>query len=151
MNNYHSIDRVSRVNMSLSITGEELIDALFQLKVIARYRPPRLGFKKGQAVGPQDKAAQLIILRWLMEKYPDSLLPSLMMEKDPTATRRVFNEFLDGRRNFESTLEEFCMQAREMGHEATQAEILKTSQLLDKALFVLNSSLKVDISTNMPC
>jgi hypothetical protein len=141
MKSYHSLDTVSRVNMSHSITGEEFLDALFQLKVVARYRIPPLGFKKGQAVGPRDKAAQLIILRWLVEKYPDSLLPSLMMEKDPTATRRVFNQFLDGRRNFESTLEEFCMQARELGHEATLAEISTTSQLLDEALFVLNYSL----------
>jgi hypothetical protein len=150
MKNYHSTDTVSRVNMSQSVTGEELLDALFQLKVVARYRIPPLGFKKGQAVGPRDKAAQLIILRWLVEKYPDSLLPSLMMEKDPTATCRVFNEFLDGRRNFDSTREEFCMQARELGHEATLVEVLSTMQLLDEALFVLNSSLlAAESPTNM--
>ena len=127
--------------MSSTISGQELIDALFQLKVIARYRTPPLGFKEGEAVGPEDKAAQLVILRWLVERYPDSLLHILMMEKDPTETRRVFNQFLDGRRNLEDTREEFCMQARDLGHEATQAEILCTMQLLDEALHVLNSSL----------
>jgi hypothetical protein len=136
--------------MSSTITGEEFIDALFQLKVIARYRIPPLGFKEGEAIGPKDKAAQLVILCWLVEKYPDSLLPSLMMEKDPTATRRVFNQFLDGRRNFEDTREEFCMQARELGHEATLVEVLSTMQLLDEALHVLNSTL-TESSAKISC
>jgi hypothetical protein len=144
MVDYHSFDKVSAGNMSSSITGLELLDALFQLRVVARHRIPPLGFKQGEAVGPKDKAAQLIILRWLVEKHQDSLLPSLMMEKDPTATRRVFNQFLDGRRNFEATLEEFCTQARELGHEATLTESLCTMQLLDEALFVLNSPFMVE-------
>jgi hypothetical protein len=130
------------------VTGQELLDALFRLKVVAKYRIPPLGFKAGQAVGPEDKAAQLTVLHWLVEKYPDSLLPSLMMEKDPTATHRVFNAFLDGRRHFENTLEELCMQARDLGHEATLSELMTTTQLLDEAFFVLNSTLTAESSTN---
>ena len=144
MKDYHSVDKVSAGNMSSNVTGLELLDALFQLNVVARHRTPPLGFKEGEAVGPKDKAAQLVVLRWLVEKHPDSLLPSLMMEKDPTATTLVFKQFLDGRRNFESTLEEYCMQARDLGHEATLSEQCCTMQLLDEALSALNSPSMVE-------
>ena len=129
------------------VTGLELLDALFRLKVVAKYRTPPLGFKAGQAVGPEDKAARLTVLHWLVEKYPDSLLPSLVMEKDPTSTHRVFNAFLDGTRDFEKTLEELSMQARDLGHEATLSELMTTTQLLDKALFVLNSTFESSTNT----
>jgi hypothetical protein len=146
MKTYHSKKRIIRKNisvqkMSAKISGEELLDALFRLRVVARNRIPPIGFERGQAVGPEDKAAQLIILQWLLEKYPDSVLPSLMEEKDPTATIRVFNQFIDGISNFEETLEEFCMQARDLGHEPTVSEYFITVQLLDEALSILNSPL----------
>ena len=130
--------------MSRVITGEELLKALFRLRVVAKNRIPPLGFKRGQAVGPEDKDARLTLLHWLTVVVPGSLLHRLLKSVNPAAlisVHRIFNSFLDDRINFEDTMEEFYQLAwTESGHEATALEWCTMSILLDDALFMQNSA-----------
>jgi hypothetical protein len=121
------------------IITDELVEAIYQLRE-AKTRDPPLGFKRGQAVGPRDKAARGILLDWLADKFPDSLLHWLSCF-NPVGTLRVFNEFLDERSNYEDTMEECYQRAKNSGHAATALEWCSMSMLLDEALFILNSPL----------
>jgi hypothetical protein len=125
---------------------EELIEAARHLRDVVRTRDPPLGYIRGQAVGPQDRAARLIILNWLAEKFEDSLLTRLLREINPIATRRIFNNFLDGRMEFDDTILECVQRANDSGHEATALECCTTIQLLDEALIMVNSPFMVESS-----
>jgi hypothetical protein len=119
--------------------GKELLGAILHITVVMNNRRPPLGFKRGQAVGPEDFSARRTILYWLVEKFPNSMLTRLLSDINPIAGRRIFNQFLDGKRDHGDALEECYQRCRMSGHETTALEWCMTSMLLDDAVSVLNS------------
>jgi hypothetical protein len=115
------------------------IFAAQHLRDVVRTRDPPLGFKRGQAVDLKDTMARLIVLQWLTRKFEGSLLTCLLNDINPIATRRLFNEFLDGEKTPENTLA-LCVQiAMASGHDTTASEWTMTSMLLDEAWEIQNS------------
>jgi hypothetical protein len=122
----------------------EILGALLHLTIVVNNRNPPLGYKRGQAVGPDDFASRRTVLHWLVEKYPNSLLHRLLKNINPIATCRIFNQLLDGRSTYSEALEECCQLARDSGHDVTDVECITTSILIDEAFRVLDSPFMVD-------
>jgi hypothetical protein len=114
--------------------------------VVGTRQDPPLGFKPRQAVGLKDRLARVIVLQWLVEKFDGSLLTRLLNHINPIATRRLFNEFLDGKRTPENTLAVCVQMALASGHDPTALEWTMTSLLLDEAWQIQNSPSMVESS-----
>jgi hypothetical protein len=119
----------------------EVLGAILHLTLITNNRNPPLGYKRGQAVGPEDFSARRTVLLWLVEKFPNSMLIRLLTADidQRIAGHRIFNQFLDGKMNYVDTLEECNQRCKASGHETTPLEWTMTSKLLHEASFVLNS------------
>ena len=121
------------------IMKDQLLGAILHLTIVVNNRNPPLGFKRGQAVEPEDFDSRLTVLNWMVEKYPDSLLHRLYTNINPIATRWIFNQLLDGKRTYLNAMEECCQRARDYGHEPTLLECITSSMLIDDVFKVLDS------------
>lgn len=112
----------------------ELLFAIHHVREILGKRDPPLGFKRGQAVGPKDYAARLVILNAVRKDYKEGLLNHLM-DIDPIETRRFFNEILDGRRTFDDTVvAESVRRVQASGHNPTVHERSQTAEQFEAAM-----------------
>jgi hypothetical protein len=125
--------------MSPIINGKLFVFAAEHLRDVVRTRDPPLGFKRGQAVSLKDLIARRIVLLWLTVKFDASLLTRLLNDINPIATRRLFNQFLDGERTPENTLAVCVEMSMASGHDPTALEWTTTSMLLDEAWEIQNS------------
>jgi hypothetical protein len=117
--------------MNEFIFPAEFLDAVCHLREMTS-RVPLFGFKIGEAVAPEDTAARLVILNFVLNVYKEGLLNRLM-EVDPFATRRLFNDFMDDRRTFDFTVDECIRRAEASGPYPTKEEWISTGKQLVEA------------------
>ena len=109
----------------------EFLDAVCHLRKMAKRVPPR-GHEKGHAVWPEDTAARLVIFNFVLKVYKEGLLNRLM-NVDPFATTRLFNDFMDYRRTFDYTVDECIRRAEASGPYPTVEEWTATGKQLVEA------------------
>jgi hypothetical protein len=126
--------------MSRKVTEEEFLAAASHLRDVVRLREPQLGFKQGQARGPEDREARLTVLQGLVDKFDRSLLHRLLKDVNPIATRRIFNELLDGKRTYAEAMDEATQRSLDSGRKPEAIEWMEMSLLFDEALMIQNNS-----------
>ena len=126
--------------MSPKVTEEEFFAAASHLRDVVRLREPQLGFKKGQARGPEDLKARLTVLQGLADKFDRSLIHRLLKDINPIATRRIFNQLLDGQRTYAEAMNEATQRCMDFGRKPDAIEFAQMSQLFDEALMIQNNS-----------
>jgi hypothetical protein len=144
MEMYHSLDNRLARNMSPIITEELFLVAVSHLRDLVQ---TRIGYSRGQAVGPIDFTARFIVLEWLADKFKDSLMTRLLRTINPTAAHRIFNGFMDGKLGLFETMIQCTMHMTASGHELTELDWRTMAQLLNEAVsLVQNSPIKVQSS-----
>jgi hypothetical protein len=140
MKKYHSLDNRLARNMSPIIT-DEFLDAVSHLRDVLQTRDPAtVGYTRGQAVVPMDFVARFIVLNWLADTFEDSLMTRLLRTINPTAARRIFNDFLDGKWGLFETMIQCSMHTTVSGHEVTELEWGTMAQLLNEAVSLVHNS-----------
>jgi hypothetical protein len=109
----------------------EFLDAVCHLRQMSKRVPP-VGHKKGQAVWPEDTAARLVIFNFVLNIYKEGLLNRLV-DVDPLATHRLFNDFMDDRWTFDFTVDECIRRAEASGPYPTAEEWNATGKQLVEA------------------
>jgi hypothetical protein len=94
--------------------------------------PHHVGYKKGQAVWPEDTAARLVIFNFVLKMYNKGLLNRLI-DVDPFATHRLFNDFMDDRLTYDFTVDECIRRAEASGPYPTAEEWNATGKQLVEA------------------